>query len=152
MAGKKKSKKTAADPLKKVFEERVAEFTDPRKRQELWRRTRHALGRALDSGATILDATLESFRDNGLSAADGAYRAVQDAQSDYRKLRQALVRQRISADRFHKSWKQIRETYKTRFKSIEQREIRQVATSIEKALGDSVDVIWKLVGEVFSIG
>lgn len=149
---KSSKSKSVADPLKKVFEERIVEFTNPKKREELWERSRLGLAKVLEGGANILDGVLDSFRSNGLSAADGAYRTLQDAQSDYMKLRQALLRQRISAVRFDKAWLQVQETVKTRLATIEQKEIRKIAVDLEKAVGDGVNMVLKLVREVFGIG
>ena len=62
------------------------------------------------------------------------------------------MRQSISAERFDKSYRQIRETMTTKFKAIEQKDIRKIAMDVDKAVNDGVGMVLKLVGKVFNFG
>lgn len=138
-----------AKRIDKIMKERIEEFSDPKKAAELWKRTQAALGDTLDGGVKLLDGLLVSLRDNGLSASKDGYRALQDARNHLSKLRSALRNGRLDARRFDESYLQIRETLDTRFKAIKEKQLRELATSWEKAVDAGVEMLMQLPRKIF---
>lgn len=137
--------------LQRIFDEHVAALASPEARAKFWNRAQGALADVIDGGIKIGKGLLAGWRESGEHAVGDGSAALGKAIEHYSRLRIGLRNGSISAERFDASYRQIRETLETRFKTISEKTQRDVAANWQRAIDDGVGAVWKVASAVFGV-